>query len=132
MAGFLAKDSQVFKDVLDGTDVHSYTASIIGCSRQDAKAHTFKPLYGGVSGTRNQQAYYQRFKEKYEQVTEWHKNLKEAVTTKIFKLPSGREYCFQMLNGLSGVLQPTVLLSVTIQFKDLQLLICYLLRCQIR
>ena len=95
VAGFLAKDSQVYKDVLDGTDVHSYTASIIGCSRQDAKAHTFKPLYGGVSGTRNQQAYYQRFKEKYVQVTEWHKKLeKEAVTTKIVKLPSGREYCF--------------------------------------
>ena len=92
---FLRNDTQVFQDVLDGTDVHSYTASIIGCSRQDAKAHTFKPLYGGVSGTRSQQAYYQRFKEKYVQVTEWHKSLeKEAVTTKIIKLPSGREYCF--------------------------------------
>ena len=129
VAGFLANDTQVFQDVLDGTDVHSYTASIIGCSRQDAKAHTFKPLYGGVSGTRSQQAYYQRFKEKYVQVTEWHKNLeKEAVTTKIIKLPSGREYCFPMLNGLSGVLQLTVLLYATIQFKDLQLPTCYLLR----
>ena len=26
------------------------TADIIGVSRQDAKAHTFKPLYGGVTG----------------------------------------------------------------------------------
>ena len=95
VAGFLANDTQVFQDVLDGTDVHSYTASIIGCSRQEAKAHTFKPLYGGVSGTRSQQQYYQRFKEKYEQVSEWHKQLeKEAVTTKLIKLPSGREYSF--------------------------------------
>jgi len=95
VAGFLAKDNQVYEDVKKGTDVHSYTASIIGCSRQEAKAHTFKPLYGGVSGTQSQQAYYKRFKEKYEQVSEWHKELeKQAVTTKIIKLPSGREYCF--------------------------------------
>ena len=95
VAGFLSKDAQVYKDVKDGTDVHSYTASVIGCSRQEAKAHTFKPLYGGVSGTRNQQQYYQRFKEKYEQVTEWHKELeKQAVATKVIKLPSGREYSF--------------------------------------
>ena len=95
VAGFLSKDSQVYDDVKKGTDVHSYTASIIGCSRQEAKAHTFKPLYGGVSGTQSQQAYYRRFKEKYEQVSEWHKELeKQAVTTKIIKLPSGREYCF--------------------------------------
>ena len=95
VAGFLAKDSNVYADVIKGTDVHSYTASIIGCSRQEAKAHTFKPLYGGVSGTRNQQAYYQKFKEKYEQVSEWHKELeKQAVSTKIIKLPSGREYSF--------------------------------------
>ena len=95
VAGFLSKDDQVYKDVKEGTDVHNYTASVIGCTRQEAKAHTFKPLYGGVSGTRSQQQYYQRFKEKYEKVTEWHKELeKQAVTTKIIKLPSGREYCF--------------------------------------
>ena len=83
----------------------------------------------GVSGTRNQQAYYQRFKEKYEQVTEWHKKLeKEAVTTKISSYHLVVNIVSPMPNGLSGVLQPTVLLSVTIQFKDLQLLTCYLLR----
>ena len=95
VAGFLSGDPQVYKDVKEGTDVHNYTASVIGCTRQEAKAHTFKPLYGGVSGTRSQQQYYQRFKEKYEKVTEWHKELeKQAVTTKVIKLPSGREYCF--------------------------------------
>ena len=64
MAGFLAKDKQVYDDVEKGTDVHSYTASIIGCSRQDAKAHTFKPLYGGVSGTRSQQAILSKIQRK--------------------------------------------------------------------
>ena len=95
VAGFLAKDSQAYKDVEDGTDVHSYTASVIGCTRQEAKAHTFKPLYGGVTGTDDQQRYYRAFKEKYEGVTEWHKELqKEAVRKKEITLPSGRQYAF--------------------------------------
>ena len=95
VAGFLAKDSQAYKDVEDGTDVHSYTASVIGCSRQEAKAHTFKPLYGGVTGTDDQQRYYRAFKDKYKGVTEWHKELqKEAVGKKEITLPSGRQYAF--------------------------------------
>jgi DNA polymerase I-like protein with 3'-5' exonuclease and polymerase domains len=95
VAGFLASDDNIRLDVEAGTDVHSYTASIIGCSRQDAKAHTFKPLYGGVSGTDNQQRYYRAFKQKYVEVTEWHKKLqKDAVTKKEITLPSGRAYCF--------------------------------------
>ena len=95
VAGFLANDDNIRLDVEAGTDVHSYTASIIGCSRQDAKAHTFKPLYGGVSGTDNQQRYYRAFKQKYAEVTEWHKKLqKDAVTKKEITLPSGRAYCF--------------------------------------
>ena len=95
VAGFLAKDGQAYADVEDGTDVHSYTASIIGCSRQEAKAHTFKPLYGGTTGTPEQQNYYRAFKEKYEQVTEWHDALqREAVEKRVITLPSGRQYAF--------------------------------------
>ena len=95
VAGFLAKDSQAYIDVEEGTDVHSYTASIIGCSRQEAKAHTFKPLYGGVTGTDSQQRYYRAFKEKYEGVTAWHEQLqREAVNKRLITLPSGREYAF--------------------------------------
>ena len=95
VAGFLAKDAQAYHDVKEGTDVHSYTASIIGCSRQDAKAHTFKPLYGGTSGTPEQKNYYNAFKEKYEQVTEWHEQLqREAVEKRVITLPSGRQYAF--------------------------------------
>ena len=57
VAGFLADDSQIYKDVREGVDVHSYTASVIGCDRQTAKADTFKPLYGGTTGTPEQQKY---------------------------------------------------------------------------
>lgn len=95
VAGFLANDEMVLADVEAGTDVHSYTASVIGCTRQEAKAHTFKPLYGGVSGTEDQQRYYRAFKDKYRGVTEWHKVLqKDAVTKKEITLPSGRQYAF--------------------------------------
>ena len=42
-AVFLAQDKQGMKDIQNGVDVHQYTADIIGCSRQEAKPHTFKP-----------------------------------------------------------------------------------------
>ena len=87
--------SQAYVDVSEGTDVHQYTANIIGCSRQEAKAHTFKPLYGGVTGTDAQQRYYRAFKEKYEGVTAWHEQLqREAVQKRLITLPSGRQYAF--------------------------------------
>jgi len=95
VAGYLANDDGILNDVEAGTDVHSYTASVIGCTRQEAKAHTFKPLYGGVSGTEDQQRYYRAFKDKYRGVTDWHKDLqKDAVTKKEITLPSGRQYAF--------------------------------------
>ena len=95
VAGFLANDAQAYIDVREGTDVHSFTASIIGCSRQEAKAHTFKPLYGGTTGTPAQQDYYRAFKEKYVNVTEWHEELqREAVEKRVISLPSGRQYAF--------------------------------------
>ena len=95
VAGFLAQDKQVFRDVNEGTDVHSYTASVIGCDRQTAKGHTFKPLYGGTTGTENQQKYYRAFKEKYSDITKWHDVLqRDAVEKKALVLPSGRKYCF--------------------------------------
>ena len=34
VAGFLANDSQIYKDVEDGVDVHAYTASVIGCDNR--------------------------------------------------------------------------------------------------
>ena len=95
VAGFLAHDEQAYADVRAGTDVHSYTAGVIGCSRQEAKAHTFKPLYGGTTGTEAQQRYYRAFKEKYGGVALWHEDLqREAVERRVVTLPSGRQYAF--------------------------------------
>jgi DNA polymerase I-like protein with 3'-5' exonuclease and polymerase domains len=94
-AVFLAQDKQGMEDINNGVDVHQYTADVIGCSRQDAKAHTFKPLYGGVTGTENEKRYYDAFKEKYSDIAKWHERLQsEAIQFKVVKLPSGREYAF--------------------------------------
>ena len=94
-AVFLAQDKQGMIDIADGVDVHQYTADVIGCSRQDAKAHTFKPLYGGMMGKKKEKEYYQKFLEKYEDIAEWHRKLEDtAIKSKIVRLPSGREYYF--------------------------------------
>ena len=94
-AVFLAQDKQGMKDIEDGVDVHQFTADIIGVSRQDAKAHTFKPLYGGVSGTDDEKKYYTEFLNKYKQIKEWHDKLEyDAIATKMITLPTGRQFSF--------------------------------------
>ncbi len=57
VAAFLSQDQQAMEDVNNNVDVHAYTAEVIGVSRQDAKAHTFKPLYGGTTGTEAERRY---------------------------------------------------------------------------
>ena len=95
VAGFLANDDGIRNDVEAGTDVHNYTASIIGCTRQEAKAHTFKPLYGGTTGTEDQKRYYNDFKDKYADIATWHEKLQaDAVRHREISLPSGRVYAF--------------------------------------
>ena len=94
-AVFLAQDKQGMEDIKNKIDVHQYTANIIGVSRQDAKAHTFKPLYGGTTGTDDEKKYYKKFAEKYADITKWHEELQtHAITYKRIKLPTGREYSF--------------------------------------
>jgi DNA polymerase-1 len=72
--GALTGDPQVLQDVLSGADVHRYTASVIFRTPEDkvtkdqrtkAKSFTFKPMYGGQSGTKREKEYYEAFKRKY-------------------------------------------------------------------
>lgn len=87
VAGFVAQDVRICQDIVDGVDVHSFTASVIhDCTEAEvaeskktcpkgqdwrtlAKPNTFKPLYGGSSGTEAEQRYYEAFKEKYKDLT---------------------------------------------------------------
>ena len=94
-AVFLAQDKQGMEDIKNKIDVHQYTAKVIGVSRQEAKAHTFKPLYGGTTGTEEEKRYYRKFAEKYKGIAKWHEELQtEAIKLKRLKLPTGREYSF--------------------------------------
>ena len=66
-------------------------------SRQDAKAHTFAPLYGasGFGRTEAEASYYQQFTTKYKGISEWHKRLaNEILNTGKIKTPSGREFAW--------------------------------------
>ena len=102
VAGFLADDKQVLKDVKNEVDVHSYTAEVITkagqkTTRQEAKAHTFAPLYGatGMGLPTHIHRYYSEFTDIYPQIGEWHLDLaKQALKYKVVTLPSGREYRF--------------------------------------
>ena len=101
-AAFLSQDQTAMKEIEDGFDVHSYTARVISdagekTSRQEAKAHTFAPLYGatGFGRTPSQATYYKHFTEKYKGIALWHTKLaKEVMTTGRIKIPSGREFSF--------------------------------------
>jgi len=70
IATHMGRDTQALHDITNAVDIHSFTASILGCSRQDAKPHTFKPLYGGTSGTPKEREYYAAFAKKYHQITD--------------------------------------------------------------
>jgi len=90
VAAFAGQDKQAIADINDPNfDAHIFTASEINgidyedlladyrgengrgnqqkakALRQDAKEHTFKPLYGGTKGTPGEEAYYAKFAERY-------------------------------------------------------------------
>lgn len=65
----LGKDAQGKEDIANKIDVHKTTASIIECTRQTAKGHTFKPLFGGTSGTEKEKEYYAYFRRRYAGIT---------------------------------------------------------------
>lgn len=91
---------QGLQDIMEGVDIHSITSKVLTdngqeTNRQDAKPHTFKPLYGGTTGSTAEQAYYQSFLDRYSGIREWQQELQNtAIRDYIIRLPSGREYAF--------------------------------------
>ena len=102
VAAYLSQDMTAIDEVTTGFDVHSYTAKVISdagqpMSRQDAKAHTFAPLYGasGFGRSKAEASYYKQFTKKYHGIAKWHEALaKEALNTSKITTPSGREFSF--------------------------------------
>jgi len=102
VAALLSQDKVAMKEVETGFDVHSYTAKVISdagqpTSRQEAKAHTFAPLYGatGYGRSKAEAEYYTHFTDKYKGISKWHKKLgDEALNLGKITTPSGRQYAF--------------------------------------
>lgn len=94
----LAKDKQGLEDIANGFDVHSFSAKTLFDDwtegdkqlRTKAKAYTFRPLFGGSSGTPREQAYYAAFKERYSGITAMQNAWIDTVLrTKKLQIPSG-------------------------------------------
>lgn len=108
VAAFLGQDEQAIYDIRNGVDVHQFTADTITAAgqetdRQAAKAHTFKPLFGGRSGTEAEKTYYEAFKEKYKGVAQTQEEWKnEAIRNKKFRIPSGLEFFFPKIKAPRG------------------------------
>ena len=80
----LGNDMVGLEDVHAKKDIHKFSGSVIfgipesevvGEKRTEAKPYTFKPLYGGNSGTPRELAYYEAFRSRYSGVfstqTKW-------------------------------------------------------------
>lgn len=124
-AAYLAQDEVAMEEINTGFDVHSYTAQVISdagqaTSRQEAKAHTFAPLFGatGYGRSKAEEAYYIHFTEKYQGVANWHKNLAdEAVRFNKITNVSGRQYAFPDVkrNARGGVSHFTMIKNYPVQ-----------------
>lgn len=105
VAGLVGDDAAIKEDINNPDfDPHRRSASIINdipeeqvdkYQRTDAKAHTFKPLFGGQSGTEGQKRYYESFNERYSALVETQNGwLAEAKYTKRVILPWGLRLYF--------------------------------------
>jgi len=109
VAVFLGQDEAGMKSIVEKIDRHAITATkIFGDEfvnpsskerrdelRTDAKADTFKPLYGGQSGTPGQVAYYEAFKAEHTGIvtaqTKWKH---DALNTGRVRIPTGLTFYF--------------------------------------
>ena len=100
VAGILATDEVVKREVESGFDVHAYTAKVLTengepTERGPAKASTFRPLYGGTQGTTAQRTYFKEFFNKYKGIFKWHEHLQnEAIQHKVVTTATGRQFSF--------------------------------------
>ena len=95
VAAFLGQDEVAVYDIVNSVDIHSFTADTLtdagqDTTRQQAKAHTFKPLFGGMSGTDAEKTYYKAFQEKYKGIYSTQEGwVLEVLRHKKLRLASG-------------------------------------------
>lgn len=95
VAASMANDPVALKEIEDLYDIHSGTAAVYKCSRQDAKSRSFKPLYGGTGGSPLDKKYSKFFREKYSVINDMQERwVSEALLTKTVRSPLGLIYNF--------------------------------------
>jgi DNA polymerase I-like protein with 3'-5' exonuclease and polymerase domains len=94
-AGGMSQDPVALDEIAHKVDVHQITADTLTAAgepttRQEAKASTFKPLYGGTRGTPAQEAYVKFFNNKYKRIAEMQKGwVYEVLKTGQLTTPYG-------------------------------------------
>lgn len=89
-----------YEEVINGVDIHSFTAKVLSeagepTTRQEAKAKTFRPLYGGGSGSPALQEYCVYFKDKYEGISGMQAGWAlKCADAKEYKTPYGMTFYF--------------------------------------
>lgn len=95
VAADVCKDTTADSEIRGGADIHSVTAKVLSdagepTTRQQAKASTFAPLYGGMGKTPAQKAYAAFFKEKYKGISSTQRAwCLQAASNKRVRLPWG-------------------------------------------
>lgn len=113
VAAHLGRDKVAMEDIINEVDVHTFTANTLTeagqpTTRQEAKAHTFKPLYGGTSGTKAEQAYYAAFKERYPGIASvQQKWIKSALDRGHVQMETGLKFYFKAKVTPSGYIEGT-------------------------
>lgn len=114
----MGHDKVGYEEVSSGTDIHSFTAKVLTeagepTTRQEAKAKTFRPLYGGGSGSKALMEYCEYFKDKYKGISgmqaEW---AKKCADQKQYTTPYGMTFYFP------AVLQRTGYITFTTQIYN--------------
>jgi DNA polymerase I-like protein with 3'-5' exonuclease and polymerase domains len=88
-------DKIATQEIIEGSDIHSVTANVLTeagepTNRQQAKASTFAPLYGGGGRTPAQKEYAKFFKEKYKGISSTQRSwVLQVAADKSVRLPWG-------------------------------------------
>lgn len=115
----MGHDKVGYKEVTTGTDIHSFSAKVMTdagepTTRQEAKAVTFRPLFGGGSGSKALMAYCEFFKNKYEGISSMQKNWAlTCADQKQYTTPYGMTFYFP------AVIQKTGYVTYTTQIYNL-------------
>ena len=102
VAAFLGQDKQAISDIIRGVDRHKQTAmQLYGISeeevtpeiRQASKEETFKPLYGGMRGTEQQERYYKWFRKQFPDLAETQTGWTlEVLANDTLRMPWGMQW----------------------------------------